>query len=142
MAGTYDSVSAGEEAAPEASAEADGAAAAEKPAEEGASGEGGEEGDAKEGEGEDGAEEEAPAGGDADGGEEEEGEKEIVVPEMTEVPGMRHSHGMAAVEGVMYCFGGITRIDGKEWPNNNVSQSLSLLAYGPAGCVISLHAVL
>jgi hypothetical protein len=51
---------------------------------------------------------------------EEEEEKEVTIPEMTEIPGKRHSHGLAAVEGVLYSFGGATKIDGKEWPNNSV----------------------
>jgi len=67
-------------------------------------------------EGEEGVEEEEEAQE-----EEEEEEKEIVIPELEEVPGMRHSHGMTSVEGVLYCFGGVTKINGQEWPNNAVS---------------------
>ena len=80
----------------------------------------------------------APGGAAAEGGdgedqaqekETEEEETYIAIPELKEFPGMRHSHGMAAVDGVLYCFGGITKIDGKEWPSNNVSfQFISVLS--------------
>ena len=99
-----------EDAAPNAAA----AAAEEAGGGEGA-GEGGEGGD----EG-GGGEEEIERTESQQKAAEEEEEKEVVIPELAEIPGKRHSHGLAAVEGVLYCFGGATKIDGKEWPNNNV----------------------
>jgi hypothetical protein len=107
----------GEATTEEAPAEEEAAAPAvpvEKAAAEG--GEGGEEGEGG------GEEEEIERTESHQKAEEEEEEEEVVIPELTEVPGKRHSHGVAAVEGVLYSFGGATKIDGKEWPNNNVSD--------------------
>jgi hypothetical protein len=47
-------------------------------------------------------------------------EKTFTIPAMNEVPGKRHSHGMTSIEGQIFCFGGISKIEGKEYPNNSV----------------------
>ena len=72
-------------------------------------------------EGQEGHEGEEGEAADIPAAEQEEEAQEFVLPELTEVPGKRHSHGIAAVEGMLYTFGGVTKgPDGKEYPNNNV----------------------
>lgn len=105
------------EAPPEDAAAAPPAPAAEQAGDGEGAGEGGEGGEEA-----GGGEEEIERTESQQKAAEEEEEKEVVIPELSEIPGKRHSHGLAAVEGVLYCFGGATKIDGKEWPNNNVRR--------------------